>query len=386
MNRYFYIICLKYVPAMWQHMSSFVCKLIERGYLPRLLISHDFNWMNEEYGDLTHYNYSNQSSMPFNKITSYIKFKKPFYSQIFQNYPPRAVLFVSWHTLNLPLIRLIKHSYPDAKIILWLHEPYKDHKLLYGPKAIIIWLIELLQTLTLRYTDVVVLHSLRALKLFNKRYPKFSGLKQMAPLQFQDHGSDIPKERRYITFLGRADRAKGIALFFALVEKLGEDNTNFHFQIATPSNIQFFLDKLSPKVRQKLQVINKEKLSDADLRQAAACSIVVLALYKETMQSGVIPIALMKGTPVIGSNIEGITEWIENKKTGIIVSTNPSVHEIKEAISFVQNNFSEMSNYSRQAYLHIFDDKNWERRYGWLDKLYIADKGMPDYGKNHPIL
>jgi glycosyltransferase involved in cell wall biosynthesis len=375
MKSYFYLVCLKYTPGMWQHMASFAHRLMRRGGSARLLISPDFSWMNEQFAAITHYNFSDQISWRFKKIISYVKFKRSHYGQIFQEYPPMAFLFVSWHTLNLPLIRMIKSIYPKAKILFWLHEPYKDEKKKYGFKAIIIWFIEFLQTLCLRYGDGVILHSRRGLRLFEKRYPNFKGIRRVVPLQFQDDGFDATVPRRYVSFLGRADKAKGIEAFFALVERTAQTNPDREFQIVTSSYIEAYLQRLSPQARQKLRVVNKMQLADGDLRDGVANSLAVLALYKETMQSGIIPVALMKGTPVIGTDIEGITEWIRDRETGVIVPRDPSAADIEAAISFIEKELPAMSPRCRDYYLATFDDRNWDRDYGWLREFLPLRNG-----------
>jgi len=265
---------------------------------------------------------------------------------------------------------MVKSLYPDVPVIAWLHEPYKDEKKLYGRKALIIYLVELFQTLSLPYVDVAIMHSRRAMRLFNRRYPKFAGEKKLIPLHFRDDGIDPSAERRYISFLGRADQAKGIDSFFTLVEGMAQENRDVYFQIVTSSPIQTYLEKLSPAARSRLKIVNKPRLTDGELRAGAANSLAVLALYKETMQSGVIPVALMKGTPVIGTDIEGITEWIRHGETGIIVSINPSREELWEAVRYIREHIAEMSPKCRQYYLDTFDDGNWDRDYGWL-KEYL---------------
>jgi glycosyltransferase involved in cell wall biosynthesis len=300
---------------------------------------------------------------------SLLRFRWSKVERLLKETPPAALLLTSWHPWNFRLARLTKILNPEARIIAWLHEPYKDEKKVYRTKAPIIYLVELCQTLSLRYVDAVVLHSRRGLKLFDKRYPRFRGQKYMIPLQFQDDGLDQGINRRYVSFIGRADRAKGIEAFFDLVKNGGSSNLAWEYQIVTSSNIQGYMQRLSQTDKRQLHVINKSRLSDRELRLGAANSLAVLALYKETMQSGVIPVSLMKGTPVIGTDIEGITEWIQDGKTGVIVSRNPSSAEIMAAIRYIQENFSEMSAKCRQYYLATFDDRNWDRYYGWLASI-----------------
>lgn len=352
---------------MWQHMNSFAQQLLQRGYPVRFLISSGYRWMNSSNDVMSYYISESTSFISIlSDILTYLLYKKRQYRSLFQKQPPGALLLVSWHPLNFLIIRLVKSLFPDTPIICWLHEPYKDEKKVYGVKAIIIYLIEFIQTISLRYIDIVIMHSHRALRLFERRYRQFPGLKKMVPLHFQDDTHATTGNRRYISFLGRADQAKGIEKFFALVEDTARENREWEYQIVTASPIQRYIEALSPAARQRLQVINRPHIADQDLRQASANSLAVMAIYKETMQSGVIPVAWMQGTPVIGTDIEGITEWIRDGGTGVIVSANPSLDEITAAIRYIKEHFEEMTPQCRAVYLATFDDGNWQKEYGWI--------------------
>jgi glycosyltransferase involved in cell wall biosynthesis len=80
---------------------------------------------------------------------------------------------------------------------------------------------------------------------------------------------------------------------------------------------------------------------------------------------------LMKGTPVVATNIEGLTEWLQDRKTGVIVSANPATAELKTAISYILTHFDEMTGPCREYYLTTFDDGNWEKEYGWIRELLL---------------
>jgi glycosyltransferase involved in cell wall biosynthesis len=370
MSRPLVIVSLRYVPGFWQHMESFAAGWRRQGGGVRFLMSSGYQWMNQRYGDVADYTGYSQDLLSTGADSLTFFFKQwPRIHRIWRANPPGAILLESWHPLNLALVRLAKAIFPGIPVIMSVHEPYKDEKWLYGKKAIIFYIIEWFQGLTLPYVDCVVLHSSRGLRLFDQRYPWYNGQKRRIPLQFEDAGPSDGKERHYISFLGRADPAKGIELFFNLVEDCARTNPDWLFQIVTPTDITAYIEKLSPAARERLRVVSRPQLSDAELRQGAANSLVVVALYKETMQSGVIPVALMKGNPVIATNIEGLTEWLEDRKTGVIVSAQPTVQEIQSAISYIMTHFDEMTGPCRQYYLGTFDDGNWERDYGWVRGL-----------------
>ncbi len=368
-DTYFFIVNLRYTIGNWQHMESFATRLLNKGIPTRFLMSSGYKWVNTQYDNISFYtSYSSGVLSVLIDIISLISYRWYLIVKTFKRCPPAAILTVSWHPLNFFLILLARSLVPDIPVIAWLHEPYKEDKTVYRSKEIIIQLIEFFQTLSLRYTDIAVLHSHRALRQFEKRYPNFAGRKFVIPLQFQDYAA-VTRQRRYISFLGRADQAKGIESFFALVADSDGDGADWEYQIVTSSNIEDYLKRLSPEARQRLVVVNRPQISDAELREGAAASLAVLALYKETTQSGLIPVALMQGTPLIGTDIEGITEWLRPGETGVMVPAEPTLEDVKGAIEYVVAHFEEMTGPCRAAYLATFDDRNWDRQYEWLPGL-----------------
>jgi glycosyltransferase involved in cell wall biosynthesis len=370
MGKPFFIVSLRYTPGLWQHMESFAGSLKRHGFPPYLLISSGFRWMSREYDQMALYTPDSRGLLStMADVIFFLLYRWRRLYRFFRAHPPAGLLLTSWHPLNFLVLKMAKALYPGIPAIAWIHEPYKDEKQVYGAKALAIFLIEWFQSLSLRDLDVAVLHSRRGLRLFGERYPGFKGVKRLVPLEFQDDGEGPRGPRRYVSFLGRADRAKGIKLFFELVESLAPAAQDFEFQIVTASNIRAYVQGLSSAAREKLRVVYKPRLSDADLREGAGQSLAVLALYKETTQSGVIPVALMKGAPVIGTDIEGLTEWLRPGLTGVVVSREPAAEEIKNAIVYIQNHFGEMTGLCRADYLAVFDDRNWETHYGWLREL-----------------
>ena len=57
-----FIVCLKYAPGMWQHISSFGRNLLDRGYPVRFLLAPGFRWLNEDFVHLTYYPITKKSA------------------------------------------------------------------------------------------------------------------------------------------------------------------------------------------------------------------------------------------------------------------------------------------------------------------------------------
>ena len=127
-----------------------------------------------------------------------------------------------------------------------------------------------------------------------------------------------------------------------------------------------YLDKLNYENNKFPGIINKPSLSDEEIREACANSFAVCAFYKEITQSGVVPVAFMCGTPVIGTNIEGLNESIVDKINGILLAKDFSYEDVISALAYVKENFSELSKNARECYEKTWSERNFKKHYGWL--------------------
>ncbi|MFC1850243.1 glycosyltransferase [candidate division CSSED10-310 bacterium] len=365
----FFVICLKYSPAHWQHMKSFVSCLQERGYQFHFILSRHYRWMNRDFEAVTSYLTSAGTSFISVLVDVLLFTYRWFYFlKIFRNRKPDEVLFALWHPMNSLVAKIVKKVNPHCQIYFWIHEPYKEDKSVYKKKALIISIIEYIQEKTLPLTDVAIVHSRRGFEAFKIRYPHYQGTVKVIPLGYRDeHQMTADKKRDYdLTFFGTAAQAKGIEEFFAFVRTCLERNTALKIQLVTSSNIERYLKELPPQWKQWLTVANKATISDAEIRVACARSYAVFAPYRETTQSGAIPVAFMNGAPVIGTDIEGLHEYIQNRRNGIFIPVDFSFDDVISALDYIKEHYVEMSQSARKSFEDIWSDKNWDKYYHWL--------------------
>ena len=366
----FYIASLRYTPGNWQHMNSFGRCLIDHEISTKFILSSKYSWMNQVFEDET--TYITGHSNWLTSITDIFSFLFGGWivlvKLLYQN-KPSAMLLVMWHPLNVIISAITKIIRRDAIVLAWMHEPYKTPKdrKSYGIKKFAISIVEFFQTLSLPFIDYIIVHSQKAKNSFNLRYPWYSGTVKMIPLQYRDEGF-FGTQRNHITFLGKAAKAKGIDTFFKFVNSNFEKQLGLEFQIVTPDNLTPYIKRLPKGALTNLKIINKPMLSDEDLRHAAGNSLAILAPYKNTMQSGVIPLALMCGTPIIATQIGGLSEFLKPNETVIYLSENPTIYDLIKAKNQIKQNYSIMSAACRDEYLDRFDDGNWTQSYSWLIK------------------
>ena len=361
----FWLVCFKYAPGNWQHIESFTVQAEENGYGVHLILSKCFSWMTGSFLDKATY-VTRSNCFPSILLDTFLFFLYRWVDLwlLLRNEKPQTIVLVMWHPLNAVFCFMAK-VVSNSRIVVWLHEPYKKDKRAYGAKAVVFCVVEWIQTLAMPWIDDVVVHSKKALRAFHQRYPNAKQTARMIPLHFRDQPGQ-QRERQLISFLGKAAKAKGIDAFFELVETSASRNFEWKFGIATCDNISDRLAKMSRTALGNLEIAYNPKLPDAELREMASRSLASLCLYTSSMQSGVVPVAFMCGTPVIATDIDGLREFVDQGKTGYFVPLPARPDAIFEGLTYIKKNFFNLSRNCRQKFLTTYDDRKWKDAYGWL--------------------
>ena len=157
----------------------------------------------------------------------------------------------------------------------------------------------------------------------------------------------------FILFFGRIDKYKGIGHFLKGFLEI-EDEIESKFIIAGNGNLSGEEKELIYRSKKTI-VINRYILDEEMLYLFNNCSCVVLP-YTDATQSGVIPIAYKLGKPVIVSNILGLTQFVDNKKTGYVCDNDS---DYGEAVKYVLKNASNMGESALNYYKEYLDfEKN----------------------------
>ncbi len=211
----------------------------------------------------------------------------------------------------------------------------------------------------LRTVSLTVLLSNNSLKTFLKEY-NYKGKYAMLPL-----GAHIPSlvEERpieieacpFFLFFGRIDKYKNISTLIQAYIQLSEKEDTIPLVIAGKGKVldnEMALIENNPKI-----VLINRYISDQEMVWLFAHSNSVILPYIEATQSGVIPIAYYFGVPVITSNVTGLTEFVEDGKTGIICNSvmdySNSMMELSKAEVLLQYKQA-----ARSYYLNRLDWKN----------------------------
>ena len=136
---------------------------------------------------------------------------------------------------------------------------------------------------------------------------------------------DVPecKKEDYVLYFGRYSKEKGVELLL--------EATDINFVCAGKGDLEDELNKAP-------NITNLGFKSGYELRELIAkakCSVYPSIWYENCPYS--VMESIMLGTPVIGTDLGGLGELIENEKTGLLFE-NGNVNEFKQAIKRLQDN------------------------------------------------
>lgn len=360
-----YVGSLKYSPVFKSHCCAFGETCEKKGYSVGYIFSCEYGWMlpKKIKEKTTFIGHSIGISSMLKDVLSFKNRER--IRKIFSKNKPTHIYMHNYHFLNHYIAKLSKKY--DCSFIYHVHEPYvKDKKAHGGFHQYWLYLFEYFQGKLLKNTDVAIVSSNIASHLFDLRYPDFSGKKMLIPLMYEDLGcSDFNmQDREYVTFVGPPVPAKNPEKFMEIVRYSNDSNLSLKFLLISRTKVKdkrYFREK-------NLQVFSKEMISDEEFGELIKRSIVVITPYRRETQSSVILVSYMYGTPVISSDVGGLSEFVFHGETGYLLNVDSTVEEWIQGISYVQRKFSELSKNCRKHFVENFSGKNWEK---YLDNLLI---------------
>jgi glycosyltransferase involved in cell wall biosynthesis len=172
-----------------------------------------------------------------------------------------------------------------------------------------------------------------------------------------------------ILFFGRITLYKGIEFLISAVNLLQNIIPDLKLIIAGKG--EYYFDQSLLKDNKNIQLINRH-ITNAELVSLIKDSKFVVCPYTEASQSGVIMTSFALNTPVIATDVGGLSEMITNNRTGLLVPSK-SVKALSEAISKLIMNNDLLQNMKINIYNDFYQgERSWEQ---------IAEKTLQIY--NH---
>ncbi len=360
-----YVGSLKYSPVFKSHCCAFGRACEERGFSVRYLFSHEYMWMlTEEFTEKTTFVGHSVGMISMLKDTLSPK-NREILREVFLHNRPTHIYMHNYHPLNHFIAKLSKRY--GCRFIYHVHEPYIQNKRAHGSfYQYWLYLFEQFQEKLLENTDVAIVSSKEASRIFDLRYPNFSGKKVLIPLMYEDLGdSNLNlQDREYITFVGPPVPAKNPEKFLEIVRYSNDNHFGLKFLLISCSKVK---DTRFLKER-NLKIFYKERISDEEYGELIKRSFAVITPYKRETQSSVILVSYMYGTPVVSSNVGGLPEFVIHKETGYLLDVNAKTEEWVEGINYVHKNFIRLSRNCRKFFIENFSGRNWNK---YLDSVLI---------------
>lgn len=353
-----YVGSLKYSPVYKSHCCAFGEACEDEGYIVKYLFSHEYKWMLPNEIKTKTIFVGNSKDIPALLIdTLNINNLKILKKNISRDKPTHIYMH-NYHLLNHYISKLGKKQ--GYTFIYHMHEPYVKNKSDYGGFARYwLYLNEVMVEKLLLDTDVAIVSSKEASKLFDLRYPWFQGKKKEIPLIYEDLGKEIaPKEqRKYITFVGPTMPSKGADIFLKIIDYSAKHDLGYDFLLLSRTKV----NNSSFHNKANLTVFCRNRISDEDYGEIIRKSLIVLVPYKRITQSSVLLVSYMYGTPVVSSNVGGLPEFVKHEETGFLVDKDAPVEKWIEGINYTSANFARMSVNCRNYFVEAFSGKNWKK-------------------------
>lgn len=209
-------------------------------------------------------------------------------------------------------------------------------------------------------TDSILLLSEHSRKIFQEYYPSLSYKVDLLRLgaHVPDVNSEMPPEltdftKSYYLFFGRIDKYKGL---FHLLNAYSQVKNIVKWDLVVAGNgtitdeEQILINENKERIHQIKRYIKDEEM--CWLFEHSGCTVLP---YIEASQSGVLSISFHFGKPVIVSNVEGLTEFVVHRKTGLIFNTG------KELCEYMTEIESTACQYRDNIHAYYMEHLDWEK-------------------------
>lgn len=134
------------------------------------------------------------------------------------------------------------------------------------------------------------------------------------------HGMAVTAARSDFLFFGRIRVYKGLDLLRDAWPLLRAVHPHATLRVLGEGNVEACAPGLDglPGV-----TVEQRWVSDAEMAAEVASARALVLPYREASQSGVVPMALALGVPVVATAVGGLAEQVANERTGLVVAPQP---------------------------------------------------------------
>ena len=278
--------------------------------------------------------------------------------------------YIFFTSLQCALVRKLKrfnlmlHIHGGVQTPSWLHSNFQEYLQLLVKENLF---DKIIGNFILKNSDVIVSVSQKDLNVINNRYSISKDISYCIPnaVDINKFQPDFNLKRKYITFIGRLSYIKGFDIFLEIISKLNELDTNLEFLIIGDGPLRPLLDKVITNIPityyrsypyEKMQEIyNVSKALMITSRFEGVPTTILESLACET--------------PVITSNVGGITEVIKNEYNGIVIDPS-NFYQISEEILNKIHQESYLAKMGKNGRKVIEKNHSWQVVTNQISKIY----------------
>lgn len=260
---------------------------------------------------------------------------------------------------NLITGRIIQHLPDSIPVIMTVHDVNAHPNYTSISNALKDKLKQPYTMRALKKCNRIVLMSNNSYEGFRVKYPQFS--KKLSLIRLGAHvpmveeacPTEVNGLSGFILFFGRLDKYKGIINMLKAYE-MKKDQIQNKIVIAGRGTLTDEESRIINSYPEDIILI-KRYITDGEmiwLFKNASCTVLP---YIEASQSGVLSMSYHFGKPVIVSDLDGLTEFVEDDKTGVIFHDN---NELADALLGVPSRAEEMK---RDVIEYHDRNLDWER-------------------------
>ena len=206
---------------------------------------------------------------------------------------------------------------------------------------------------------MVLLPSKKAVDFYNANPLYKNANYHYLPLLYDDERTQVhqQKERKYFSYIGTVAADHSFVEYLKFVEWALTENKlqEMIFLIATKSEFEVpHVLNDSPRV----EIRKGKPLSNEEINEAYASTLVVWNAYARTTQSGVLAKSFMFGTPAVVLK-KNLSEFTMEGQEVVAIDDNTSFVEIESAVNRVVSDFNHFSVSCRRR----FEETFYYRRY-----------------------
>lgn len=333
------IVSLRFNPAFLQHMIAFAKAVRELGFEPQFLLDRGYEGFREltEVAPMCH-SYEATSSTKWSHA-----------------------IFLNASTDNPELATALHRD--NVKIVYVYHEPWHmslqyfwSEGIAGTAKAIA---AHRLTVPVLKMSATVILESRFGLKMYEQGDARYNNKYVYFPQIYDDDAavdmSALVQGKRYFSFLGTLCRSHGFDQYVAFMLRALGRGADLRFLIASrnPPPPSLEKDERFQKNRSKVEIRCGRSLTNDEMNKCYAESMCVWNVYRRSTQSGVLPKAMMFGTPVLASPVGSFPEYVRDGENGRFVNAEQT-EDILRALEDIQGNIASYAENCRRSFRGSF--------------------------------